>query len=182
MADCSLIPVGEFVVAEERRVEQRYVHRRQDLLNRRAPPLPAVRVRHIQQAAVGAFDSPPDVFAVLVPVRNQERGCLQLRAEEDRLIDRGELDVSRGYQLVPGAVRLEECRHTRRCPDGNACSVHRFSAEEHETRVVPDVGVCEQDPGQLDAARLDVGDVTREIRPGVEQPRPVAVDGRNACR
>ena len=89
------------------------------------------------------------------------------------------------HQLAPRTVCSKEVGHARHRIDRYALRAQRFVSEEHQARVVPDVGMGEKDP--IQAGRVIDGcdlvqpvQLLAEVRRRLEQPAPATGRGHEA--
>ena len=65
------------------------------------------------------------------------------------VLDRKDIDVAQLYELAPRAVCLQKLCHARHGSYARPIRTQRLPSEVHETRVMPHVGVGEENGGGL---------------------------------
>ena len=77
--------------------------------------------------------------------------------------------------MLPGRVGLQEGAHPRHRVDRHTPCAHDLAPQVHETGVVSDVGVCQQDPvgagaGRLRAHRVEGAKLLGQVGGRVDDP------------
>lgn len=169
----------KFIGRKESSVQEGHIDLLDLFFDRALPGLPALDIRNVEEFSSRPGEKKAEGIRVLIPVRHGEGRERKTIGQGDVFIQRNSLngDVPKPEELIPGSILGEKTMHAFRSVDGKSLCRHRFIAEEHQSRVMADVGMGHEHPIEpiltsllFEAeALLEEVKLNPEVRRGVHQ-------------